>query len=86
MIDGLTGHGVGNQLHEEPTVYNFGEPGEGELLEEGMVLAIEPMTCFATGKIEQLSDDSYTTLDGSNSAHFEHTILIGKEGAEILSQ
>ncbi len=86
VIDGLTGHGVGNQLHEEPTVYNFGEPGEGEPLEEGMVLAIEPMVCFTTGAIEQLSDDSYTTMDGGNSAHFEQTVLIGKRGPEILSQ
>lgn len=86
VIDGLTGHGVGNQLHEEPTVYNFGEPGEGELLEEGMVLAIEPMVCFTTGRIEQLSDDSYATVDGGNSAHFEQTVLIGKRGPEVLSQ
>ncbi|KKU56369.1 MAG: Methionine aminopeptidase [Parcubacteria group bacterium GW2011_GWA1_47_11] len=86
VIDGLTGHGVGNELHEEPTIYNFGEPGEGELLEEGMVLALEPMICFTTSKIEQLSDDSYATMDGGNSVHFEHTILIGKERAEILSQ
>ena len=86
VIDGLTGHGVGNELHEEPTIYNFGEPGEGELLEAGMVIAIEPMTCFTTGRIEQLSDDSYATLDGNNSAHFEHTVLIGENGPEILSQ
>jgi len=86
VIEGLTGHGVGNQLHEEPTVYNFGEPGEGMRLEAGMVLAIEPMTCFTSGRIEQLSDDSYATMDGSNSAHFEHTVLIGEKGPEILSQ
>lgn len=85
VIDGLTGHGVGNQLHEEPTIYNFGEPGEGELLEEGMVIAVEPMVCFATSKVEQLTDDSYATVGGQNTAHFEHTILIGKRGAEILS-
>ena len=86
VIDGLTGHGVGNELHEEPTIYNFGEPGEGELLEKGMVLAIEPMICFTTGRVEQLSDDSYATMDGSTSTHFEHTILIGDSGAEILSR
>src|SRR3989344_2798686 len=56
VIDGLTGHGTGIELHEEPTVYNFGEPGEGELLREGMVLAIEPMSCFTTKSIKQLSD------------------------------
>ena len=86
VIDGLTGHGVGNELHEEPTIYNFGEPGEGEPLEKGMVLAIEPMICFTTGRIEQLSDDSYATMDGSISTHFEHTILIGDQGPEILSR
>lgn len=86
IIDGLTGHGVGDQLHEEPTIYNFGEPGEGERLEVGMVLAIEPMVCFSTSRIEQLSDDSYATIDRGNSAHFEHTILIQENGPEILSE
>lgn len=85
VIDGLTGHGVGLEVHEEPSVFNFGEPGEGVKLEEGMVLAIEPMVSLNESRVEQLDDDSYATVDGSNSAHFEHTILITKGSPEILT-
>ncbi len=86
VIDGLTGHGVGIELHEDPVVFNFGEPGEGIKLKEGMVLALEPMTSFSTDEITQLADDSFATKDGSISAHFEHTILIKKTSAEILTR
>jgi len=81
----LTGHGIGRGLHEEPAVLNFGRPGEGQILQPGMVLAIEPMVAAGSGEIEQRSDDSFHTVDGSMAAHFEHTVAILKEGPEILT-
>lgn len=86
VIEGLTGHGVGIALHEEPAVYNFGEPGEGMELKEGMVLAIEPMAGIRTGEIIQLPDDSFATKDGGLSAHFEHTVLVREGEPEILTK
>ena len=86
IVDGLTGHGVGNELHEDPVVYNTGKPKMGMVLEAGMTLALEPMTSLGTSSIVQLADDSYATADGSISAHFEHTILIREGEAEILTE
>ncbi|MEK9150475.1 MAG: type I methionyl aminopeptidase [Patescibacteria group bacterium] len=86
VIEGLTGHGVGIKLHEEPTVYNYGLKGSGKKLEEGMVLAIEPMVSAGSEKIIQKKDDSYATSDGSLSAHFEHTVAVTDSGARILTQ
>lgn len=86
VIRGLTGHGVGFELHEEPTVYNFGKPGVGMKLREGMVLAIEPMISIGSPDIIQLPDESYATSDGSLSAHFEHTVAITENGTEILTK
>lgn len=85
VVEGLTGHGIGRELHEDPTVWNFGKPGMGEKLKEGMVLAIEPMVSAGSDKIIQLKDDSYATEDGSISTHFEHTVAITKEGPMILT-
>lgn len=85
VIKGLTGHGVGTMLHEEPSVYNEGERGKGSKLTPGMVIAIEPMVAVGTGYVEQLSDDSYATVDGSTAAHFEKTILITEKGPKILT-
>jgi methionyl aminopeptidase len=85
VVDGLTGHGVGEKVHEEPTIYNFGESGRGVELRPGMVLALEPMAATGSSKIKQLPDESYATYDGSNSAHFEHTVLITKKGAVVLT-
>ncbi|MEK7626617.1 MAG: type I methionyl aminopeptidase [Patescibacteria group bacterium] len=86
IIAGLTGHGVGLKLHEEPSVYNYGRKGEGMKLKEGMVLAIEPMVSLGTSQIRQNKDDeSYSTKDGSMSAHFEKTIVITNNGPEILT-
>ena len=83
----LGGHSVGRHVHEEPFVPNFGPAGSGELLEEGMVIAIEPMFMLGKSKI-YLDPDGYTyrTRDGSKSAHVEHTVIVGKNGAEILTQ
>lgn len=86
VLEGLTGHGVGLEVHEDPIIYNFGQPGAGVRLQEGMVLAIEPMTSPTSAKVIQLADDSFVTADGSISAHFEHTVLVTKKGAEILTE
>ena len=85
VIDGLAGHGVGNDLHEDPVIYNRGKAGTGEVLQKGMVLAIEPMVSIGTSIAIQLKDDSFVTSDGSVAAHFEHTVLVTKSGAEILT-
>lgn len=85
VIDGLTGHGVGFELHEDPTVYNYGKKGTGMTLVEGLVLAIEPMVSLGSSEIVQMPDESYATRDGSLSAHFEHTVAITKNGPEILT-
>jgi len=86
VVKELGGHGVGELVHEEPFIPNFGRPGDGELLEEGMILALEPIS--AAGKAAViLAPDGYTfrTKDGSRSAHFEHTILLEKGGARIIT-
>jgi len=86
VIRGLSGHGVGKKVHEDPYIPNYGRPGAGEELKEGMVIAIEPMLSIGTEKIVMLDDEyTYVTYDGSISAHFEHTVYIGKNGPEILT-
>ncbi|MBI2024548.1 MAG: type I methionyl aminopeptidase [Candidatus Harrisonbacteria bacterium] len=85
IVKGLTGHGIGSQLHEEPSVYNEGKRGTGEALEVGMVLAIEPMVSAGSPNIVQRKDDSFATADGSLSAHFEHTVAILETGPEVLT-
>lgn len=84
-IRDLTGHGIGRELHEEPTIYNFGERGKGPVLKSGMVLAIEPMLAIGSEKIVQRPDESWATIDGSLSAHFEHTVAITEKGPKILT-
>ena len=86
IVDLLTGHGIGRELHEDPYVYNFGKRGEGDELKEGMVIAIEPMTALGKGRLKQLPDDSFATADGSVSAHFEHTVAITKDGPRVLTR
>lgn len=82
----LTGHGIGRELHEEPSVPNSGKKGKGRVLEAGMVLAIEPMVSAGSGRIRQLKDESYATADGSLAAHFEHTVAITNEGPRVLTE
>jgi len=87
VVRDLVGHGVGKKLHEEPSVPNLGEQGKGELLKNGMTLAIEPMVNAGTWEVRFLPDGwTVVTLDGEPSAHFEHTIAIVNGRAEILSQ
>jgi methionyl aminopeptidase len=82
----LSGHGVGKQIHEEPHVPNFGAPGSGEKLVEGLVIAIEPMFTLGSGDLYVDKDNfSYRTKDGSRSAHAEHTVIVTADGPEILT-
>jgi methionyl aminopeptidase len=83
----LGGHGVGKSVHEEPYIANFGKLGTGEKLIDGMVLALEPMlTLGAPGVILEKDGYTFRTRDGSLSAHFEHTILVGKDGGEVITK
>jgi methionyl aminopeptidase len=86
VVEGLTGHGIGQELHEDPSVFNEGQKGSGMRLEPGMVLAIEPMISAGSSRIVQRKDDSYTIADGSLSAHCEHTVAITENGPEILTK
>lgn len=82
----LSGHGVGKKVHEEPHVPNFGRSGEGAPLVEGLVIAIEPMMTLGGGDLYIDADGhSYRTKDASRTAHFEHTVLITREGPEVLT-
>ncbi|HVP37279.1 MAG TPA: type I methionyl aminopeptidase [Terriglobales bacterium] len=86
VVRDLTGHGIGRQMHEDPPVPNFGSQGTGLLLKEGMVLAIEPMLNAGRFEVKTLEDNwTIVTVDGSISAHFEHTIAVTKNGPEILT-
>ncbi|MEK7530394.1 MAG: type I methionyl aminopeptidase [Patescibacteria group bacterium] len=83
----LGGHGVGYHVHEEPYIPNVGDGGTGEELVEGMVLAIEPMFTEGTPEVKLMKDGyTFVTADGSRAAHFEHTILITKDGPEIVTK
>ena len=86
IVRELVGHGVGNHLHEDPNVPNYGIKGTGPLLKEGMVIAIEPMLNLGADDIV-IDDNDWTisTLDGKPSAHFEHTVLVTKDGYQILT-
>lgn len=87
VVRAFVGHGVGQYLHEDPQVPNFGAPGRGPRLKEGMTLAIEPMVNAGTPDIEILGDGwTAVTTDGNLSAHFEHTIVITKNGPQILTK
>ncbi|HEX2427002.1 MAG TPA: type I methionyl aminopeptidase [Gaiellaceae bacterium] len=86
VVRSLVGHGVGRSMHEEPQIPNYGEPGRGPLLAEGMTFAIEPMIT-AGGPDVVLHDDewSISSADGSLAAHFEHTVAITANGPRILT-
>ena len=86
IVREYVGHGIGRELHEEPQVPNYGDPGRGPKLRSGMTIAIEPMLNIGTWKTKQL-DDGWTvvTEDGALSAHFEHTVAITDQGPEVLT-
>lgn len=87
VVREFQGHGIGREMHEDPGVPNYGKPGKGPRLEAGMTLAVEPMINEGTDDVDILDDDwTVVTSDGKLSAHYENTILITKEGAEILTK
>lgn len=86
VVRDFVGHGVGRDMHEEPQIPNFGPPGRGPRLKAGMTLALEPMVNMGTAAVEVMADGwTVLTKDRMPSAHFEHTVAVGKEAAEILT-
>jgi len=86
IVRELVGHGLGRKMHEEPQVPNYGRSGRGKKIQEGLVIAIEPMTNLGTHRIKQLKDGwTILTADGKNSAHFEHDVAVIDGKPEILS-
>ena len=87
IVHDLVGHGVGHHMHEDPNIPNYGRPNSGPWLQAGMTIAIEPMVTLGTDNVS-VADDGWTimTTDGSWAAHFEHTVLITQQGAEILTK
>jgi methionyl aminopeptidase len=86
VVRNYCGHGIGRQMHEDPQVPNYGKPGTGPRLREGLVIAIEPMINMGNYDVEVLSDGwTVVTVDRSPSAHFEHTVAITEDGPQILT-
>ena len=86
VVREFVGHGIGEALHEEPQIPNYGQPGRGPRLAEGMVLAIEPMVAMGRPEVKVLRDGwTAVTKDGSLAAHFEHTVAVGADGPVILT-
>jgi len=86
VVRDFVGHGIGRNMHEAPQVPNYGEPGRGVRLKSGMTLAIEPMVNTGGYNVEILADDwTVVTVDGTLSAHFEHTVAITEHGPEVLT-
>jgi methionyl aminopeptidase len=86
VVRELVGHGLGKKLHEAPDVPNFGRRGQGPILKEGLVIAIEPMITMGSRKVKQAADGwTILTRDKKPAAHYEHSVAIGKERADILS-
>ncbi|AFZ68798.1 type I methionyl aminopeptidase [Deinococcus peraridilitoris] len=86
VVREYTGHGIGQRLHEEPTIYHWGKPGSGLRLVEGMVFTVEPMINLGRPETRLLGDDwTVVTADGKPSAQFEHTIAVTAQGVDILS-
>ena len=86
VVRDLVGHGVGYAPHEDPVVCNYGIPHQGLKLEEGMVIAIEPMVTFDSGVVKEEKDGSFVTANGKVSGHFEHTIAITKKGPIVITE
>ncbi len=87
VVREFVGHGIGTKMHEDPQLPNYGAPGQGPRLQEGMVLAIEPMVNSGSPAVKVLDDDwTAVTADGSDSAHFEHTVAVTANGPWILTR
>ncbi len=87
VVRDLCGHGIGTHIHEEPNVLNYGLPGRGPRLQEGMVFAIEPMVNIGGPEVRVLDDDwTAVTTDGTKSAHFEHTVAVTANGPWVLTR
>jgi len=87
VVRQYVGHGIGRNMHEEPQIPNFGQPGRGPVLRPGMVLALEPMVNVGTWRTRVKADNwTVVTEDGSLSAHFEHTVLVTADDPEILTK
>jgi methionyl aminopeptidase len=86
IVREFVGHGIGEKLHEDPQIPNYGDPGRGPKLAEGMVLAIEPMVAMGRPETKVLADGwTAVTRDGSLAAHFEHTVAVGAAGPIVLT-
>ncbi|MGD0011589.1 MAG: type I methionyl aminopeptidase [Terriglobia bacterium] len=86
VVREFVGHGIGRELHEEPQIPNFGQPGHGPVLKQGMVLAIEPMVNAGGAAVRVLADNwTAVTADGTLSAHFEHMVAVTRNGPDILT-
>lgn len=86
LVRDYAGHGIGRKLHEAPQVPNYGHPGSGITLKAGMTFCIEPMVMSGAEEVKSLSDNwTVVTTDGSDAAHFEHSILVSENGAEVLT-
>ena len=87
VVRDYCGHGIGRNMHEDPSIPNVGEPDKGPLIKAGMVLAIEPMVNMGTWAVKVLADDwTVVTKDGKISAHFEHTVAVTTQGPQILTK
>jgi len=82
----FVGHGIGTKMHDEPNLPNYGEPGRGARLQEGMVIAVEPMVNAGGHEVRMRDEWVAETADGSPSAHFEHTIAVTANGPQILTR
>ena len=86
VVREFVGHGIGTRMHDEPNLPNYGEPGRGLRLNEGLVLAIEPMVNAGKSEVRMVDDWTAVTADGSPSAHFEHTVAVTPNGPWILTR
>ena len=86
VVRELTGHGIGRNMHEDPSVPNYGLPGHGTRLKNGMVIAIEPMITLGSYRVMEMEDGwTIKTIDGSACAHYEHTVAVTPQGPELLT-
>ncbi|HXB97678.1 MAG TPA: M24 family metallopeptidase, partial [bacterium] len=86
IVRDFVGHGIGREMHEDPAIPNYGRRGAGPRLEEGMVLAIEPMFTLGSGAVRMLKDGwTVATREGGLAAHWEHSVAVTKKGPRILT-